>query len=162
MKEGPLAKTGIKGVRTFPSPLNRIFQRLDITSDSDCLFWTGKKDRAGYGKFKPKGKKQVFVHRYLYSVCEGEIPPGMMIDHLCRNHNCVNPFHLRAVTPYVNALENSNCVSANNKNKTHCVHGHAFDDINTYVNKMGHRSCKRCGNEKSNRGYHMRRFDYSI
>jgi hypothetical protein len=32
----------------------------------------------------------------------GPIPDGLVIDHLCRVHNCVNPEHLEPVTPAEN------------------------------------------------------------
>jgi hypothetical protein len=32
----------------------------------------------------------------------GEIPDGLMLDHLCRNTACVNPSHLEPVTNSVN------------------------------------------------------------
>ena len=35
-------------------------------------------------------------------MANGPIPAGMVIDHLCRNRNCVRPDHLEVVTPAQN------------------------------------------------------------
>lgn len=71
----------------------------------DCIIWTGNLGGAGYGTF---GYKQdgvsihTVAHRFAYELVHGPIPPGLFIDHLCRNRCCVNPAHLEAVTQKVN------------------------------------------------------------
>lgn len=73
-----------------PDVLNR------IKKVGKCWIWTGELER-GYGRFL-HNKKHIKAHRYFYKVFIGEIPPGLQIDHLCKNTKCVNPKHLEAVT----------------------------------------------------------------
>src|SRR6185369_11932859 len=72
-------------------------------------------------------KKNRRAHRVAYYSENGDIPDGMMVDHICKNRNCVDATHLRLVTPRQNALENSNARSSINAQKTHCLKGHPFD-----------------------------------
>lgn len=44
----------------------------------------------------------VGTHRYSYELTNGPIREGMVIDHICRERRCVNPRHLREVTPQQN------------------------------------------------------------
>lgn len=39
------------------------------------------------------------AYRLAYELFVGPIPLGMWIDHMCRNHRCINPLHLEPVTP---------------------------------------------------------------
>ena len=75
----------------------------------------------------------------------GPIPFGMVLDHVCRTPNCVNPAHLRVVTRRQNNLENSLGVGAMNAAKHFCIHGHLFDKANTYIHADGERACRKCG-----------------
>jgi hypothetical protein len=38
------------------------------------------------------------AHRAFYEDYRGPIPPGLVIDHLCRVRLCVNPSHMEIVT----------------------------------------------------------------
>ena len=70
----------------------------------------------------------------------------MVIDHICKNRNCVNLKHLKLVTIKENVLENSNSIGAINSRKTTCKNGHLFDK--KYGNQ---RYCSICENAKSKR-----------
>jgi len=73
--------------------------KFDIDNQG-CWNWTACKSR-GYGRFgstKSNKGKSHRAHRYAYQTIIGEIPEGLVLDHLCRNPGCVNPQHLEPVT----------------------------------------------------------------
>lgn len=69
-----------------------------VEVDGPCWNWRGHIQPDGYGSF---GRTP--VHRISYEIANGEIPPGILIDHICHNRACVNPAHLRPVTKKQNA-----------------------------------------------------------
>ena len=70
-----------------------------------CWEWQRYVRPDGYGSHNhPVSKKTVSSHRYYYEKHKGLIPDGYDIDHLCRNHKCVNPDHLEAVTRRENLI----------------------------------------------------------
>ena len=66
-----------------------------------CWAWTGAKKTGGYGNMWWNGKMRM-AHRMWYEALRGRIPEGLVIDHLCQQESCVNPWHLEAVTQAVN------------------------------------------------------------
>lgn len=68
---------------------------------SGCWVWVGSKFSKGYGQFRV-GEKRICAHRFSWERAHGAIPPGLQLDHLCRNTSCVNPDHLEPVTQSVN------------------------------------------------------------
>ncbi len=109
-----------------------------------CHVYRGSKDTCGYGSVCISGR-MMSVHRYVWSQEFGPIPPGMMIDHMCRNRACCNTDHLRLVTPKQNSTENIVRIQ-----KTHCPQGHPYDQTNTYRHGS-RRHCRKCRKEQQNK-----------
>ncbi len=66
--------------------------------NSGCWFWMGGLSERQYGVIYPSRGTNVRAHRVAYEMTRGPIPDGLVLDHLCRVHCCVNPDHLEAVT----------------------------------------------------------------
>lgn len=121
------------------------FNSFYKVSENGCKIWTNYLDKDGYGSFY-FFKKLRRAHRFSYFITHGEIPKGMVIDHVCKNRNCVEVTHLRLVTSKQNSLENSKSVGAINSQKTNCKFGHPLD------RKYGkQRYCSTCQAEKTKR-----------
>lgn len=84
-----------------------------VEKGEGCWEWTASKIK-GHGRLKDKGRT-VYAHRLSYEIHAGPIPEGMEIDHRCHNRGCVNPNHLRVVTPKQN---NENRAGANPNSKS--------------------------------------------
>ncbi|PSJ29819.1 HNH endonuclease [Streptosporangium nondiastaticum] len=113
-----------------------------VTRTAGCWTWTGSVKPNGYGQFRV-GKRVRTAHRVAYELAHGEIPDGLVIDHLCRRRDCVRPDHLEAVTQRINVRRGISS-AAHRARQTHCCRGHAFDAANTYVAPNGTRKCRRC------------------
>lgn len=96
----------------------------------------------GYKKLEwgEGGRKAGFVmaHRLAYMLWRGPIFDDLTVDHLCHNPACVNPSHLALATLSANARRSIKIY------RTHCPHGHAYDEKNTYRRINGHRVCREC------------------
>ncbi len=127
---------------------DRFMKFVSPEPNSGCWLWTGAYfqgpwDRT-YGMFWMGEKRRAAAaHRVSYELHRTSIPDGMYIDHRCRVKECVNPDHLRVVTPQVNVLENNDSVCSVNAQKTHCKRGHEFTAENTRA-VVGGRECKIC------------------
>ena len=143
-----------------PEILNRFL--LKIKRQDGHWIWCGGIGSQGYGISLLYGKKNT-AHRVSYLFLKGSIPEGLCIDHICRIRSCVNPAHLRLVTPMENALINSMCPTALNKAKTHCKYGHEFTEENTYNSirakhhPNGRRTCVICSSRNSKKYYQVRK-----
>lgn len=113
-----------------------------VRKSKGCWNFIGSVGKDGYGKFYIDGKMEM-AHRVSYKIKVGEIPKGLNIDHKCRNRACVNPKHIEPVTQRENVMRGLG-VARFNSEKTHCIHGHEFNYINTRITKDGERACRVC------------------
>lgn len=144
----------------------RFWSKVKVLKKNQCWEWSSYIAPNGYG-FMSVNNKPKTAHRIAYEYANGEIPKGLWIDHKCRNRKCVNPNHLRAVTPKINAIENSVSTAAINAKKTHCPSGHEYSEDNTKI-KFNHRlgrpqrRCKVCEKfrkrrQRADKSYVLRR-----
>ena len=112
-----------------------------------CWFWLAAQTPEGYGLFWLAGKYRG-AHRVAYELSVGPIPEDHELDHLCRNPLCVNPDHLEPVLPRENQWRGHGTFAAIHGPKTHCIHGHPFDEENTYRRPTGGRACKTCQRQR--------------
>lgn len=117
----------------------RFWAKVEFTPS--CWLWTGSCYSNGYGDFSnSRGQKHIMAHRWAYEFCNGPIPPGLPLDHLCCNHPCVRPDHLEPVTVRENARRGIR------GRQVACKHGHPYDLLNTYYRPEGRRMCRTCRN----------------
>lgn len=75
----------------------RLIQHSTLNVLTQCIEWTGYKDKDGYGKISitQNGKERPFqTHRVSWMVHGGTIPPNMFILHSCDNPSCIRIDHL--------------------------------------------------------------------
>lgn len=113
-----------------------------VNKTSSCWLWQAWHTNKGYGLFKLDTKTSVLAHRLSYTMSNGGIPKGLVIDHLCSTPACVNPKHLDAVTQKENLRRGKNY----KRSQTHCKHGHELFGQNLYIRPDGKRACKTCKN----------------
>lgn len=131
-----------------PIPAIERFRARAVPGDNGCLVWTGFLDKDGYRQIVIDGRIRR-AHRWSYEYHVGQIPEGMVIDHLCRNPSCVNPDHLEVVTPHENTMRGF-APTAINARKTACKRGHPLTGYNLVLIPNG-RSCRTCRVESTRR-----------
>lgn len=133
------------------SPFEKVMSRIQKTPDG-CWLYTGALMADGYARVKDAGPDlALLVHRVTYEALVGPIPGGLVLDHLCRVRNCVNPAHLEPVSGRENLIRG---VAARLGERTHCAEGHEMTPANTVLNKRKlkggepspSRVCRECKN----------------
>ena len=90
----------------IPKVLRRMQHPIDIwiwdkiNLSEYCWEWHTK-GADGYGKVRYLGKSYL-AHRFVYAYFLGNIEDYLVLDHLCQNKCCVNPYHLEKVEQWEN------------------------------------------------------------
>lgn len=125
---------------------------LEFDRDA-CWLYPGVPHSNGYCTVSvtlPDGThRHIMAHRLAYIMLRGDIPSGLDLDHLCRTPRCINPWHMEAVTQFVN-WQRGESVTAKHARQTHCKNGHELSGTNLIsgINKNGRptRQCRICYN----------------
>lgn len=128
----PNSADGIRQPKT-----DRWRQLFEAGGVRECWPWKGSIHWEGYGAYNGR-----VAHRLVYEQLIGPVPPGLQLDHLCRNRRCVNPHHLEPVTARVNILRGDS-PGARSVRRPTCANGHPRDEEHTYV-WCGERFCREC------------------
>lgn len=142
----PITKTGER--LTDADYIERIKARCTI-SEAGCWECAGFQHKLR-GVKNPSTKGYVCVgyrgtahrvHRLMYVLNIGPIPPGLEVCHTCDNPPCCNPDHLFLGTGSVNAYDRVTKKRDRNARKSTCPRGHEYDYH--YV-KGNRRRCNQC------------------
>lgn len=121
----------------------RFLEKVEFSDG--CWTWKGWSTREGYGQIWDG--RCVMAHRWSYENLVAPIPPGLVIDHLCRNPSCVNPDHLEPVTNRENGMRG---LTPYGVLRTTCVRGHdVTDPSNVRVTSQGKKQCRACDRIRS-------------
>lgn len=94
----------------------RFWSKVDLSDGPDaCHPWTSGITELGYGDFNAN-RRHLPAHVYAYTLANGPVPDGLVLDHLCHDprvcnlgnncphRRCCNAAHLEAVTSQENIL----------------------------------------------------------
>jgi hypothetical protein len=119
----------------------------------ECWEWHKDRNGKGYGRASFNGTRE-FMHRLLYKLAHGPIPPGMDVCHRCDNPPCCNPSHLFIGTRSQNLIDAAIKKRWARQHNTHCPHGHELTPENI-IKRSGDRSrqreCLTCARERMRR-----------
>jgi hypothetical protein len=115
-----------------------------------CLVWTGSRGSGGYGQLRLSNPRRlVYAHRYAYEVALDPIPADLEVAHVCGNHTCVNPDHLKLVDARARVLRGE-AASAKQARQEFCKKEHPLAGENVYTrpSSPNRRECCICIRER--------------
>jgi hypothetical protein len=131
--------------RAINAGIARFLRKVHFDTLTGCWEWKGAADSKGYSRFvlydRYGGRKYMSGHRLAYHYFRGAIPEGLCLDHLCGFRDCVNPFHLEAVTIRENSLRQARWARRKAR-RPRCIHGHKFPECYPWPKK--NRTCIKC------------------
>jgi hypothetical protein len=133
--------------------------RAELMPDTGCWVWRGWTAVEGYGLIDLKDRRSVRVHRYTFETLRSPIAPGLVLDHLCRNRACVNPWHLEPITPAENTRRGARA-SGMCRNGLHPMQGENV--IVRYRDGLPRYECKACKDARTERADETRQPQLSL
>lgn len=110
-----------------------IVAKMSLTvSTDDCWLFAGAKTANGYGIIRFDGK-YCRAHKVMYEAIVGEVPAGLILDHLCETGICINPEHLEPVTNQENTQRHYD-----RRNGDKCRNGHLRSDYSIMHTEYRH------------------------
>lgn len=122
-------------------------------SGSPCWLWTGRIDDDGYGwlpgRWGARDLAGPLAHRFSLTALGGKrLIDGLVVDHLCRTRNCVNPAHLEQVDTRENTVRGHESRGTARAVGGECKEGHPLSGANLKVRKSdGYPLCRTCERE---------------
>lgn len=115
----------------------RILRKIKMPNDlDDCWTWTGANNGTGYGVITAIRGKKIYVHREMCKIVNGESPTKRhIVAHSCDNPSCINPKHLRWVTPREN---NQEAIDKGRKKFKSKLSKEDVEDIKSLQDKLSH------------------------
>jgi HNH endonuclease len=128
-----------RGMLPSLTPMERLLTHLSGTDPLGC--WVhDRPNAAGYASLLAEGRNWL-AHRWMYDQLRGGLDEALVIDHLCRNRACCNPWHMDQVTIGVNA-QRGDSPAMNAWRTNTCQRGH--DMSKAHVQPSGKRRCREC------------------
>lgn len=134
---------------------------MDLDTLDGCeLVTTIRPQPKGYIRVTVGGKG-IMAHRLVMEMFLGRpLDPDETIDHTCHNlayaegrcqggtscphRRCINVEHLEVCDAVENWSRGSLGVQKMRREKTHCPHGHPYEEGNLRASKSGYRACRAC------------------
>lgn len=133
------AVAGVGGLMVIHTEAERFWKHVKI-ADSGCWEWQAATNY-GYGVFSVGRlfRKTIQAHRWAYENYVGPVPQGSHLHHTCWNRACVNPIHLKPLTPREHVRMSARATAR------FCKRGHPLEGANCRM-YQGKRCCRACLN----------------
>lgn len=124
---------------------NRVAFNGPLFEGTHCWLWTHTTTSDGYGTTAVNSLPRL-AHLSAYIMAFGPIKKKMQCHHRCENKQCVNPAHMKILTP----KEHSDFHRQKHPGrygKTYCKNGHEYTAENSGYHNNGCRFCRECAKE---------------
>ena len=81
---------------SLPTTMEKRLLKRAKQNEDGCLEWTGY-IHDGYGYIRARGKRRG-VHREMWRLYHGDVPPDKQVQHTCGMKQCINYTHLKLGT----------------------------------------------------------------